>query len=268
MFAVSPNLERVVTTATSLGADERDKTVVQIYPTSGEPPEHTITLDGWIGNAEWSPDGAWILLTRFRNDTDPGPDVGYREIVLIDAIGGAVRRHTLDLGGRFGRFVQWGDDNTLLAATSPQAAPAEPDRLVVLRRDGSAVRTVSLPAGKPCANVGSVAQPAPVRDGAILLCTLAGRTGVVTALRWDGTGPSVQVTRVTLAADPQAAPVLWDGGGTTVWIVGHGDRPEVRPTGTFAGNLGPARPALPAGTVRVLVGSSEALSSAAAHLAF
>jgi hypothetical protein len=189
---------------------------------------------------------------------------GFTEIVLVDVLNGTMQTRKIRLGNRYGGWVQWADDDTLLVGTERRRF--ETDGVAVVRRDGTVLGWHPWPADPAC-EASPEAMP-PYHDGKLLTCTTEGSTQVYRAFdpRRGTTGP--ELGRVSPGM--RAIPVSWDGGDTVLLKLfdPKKESADVRIARLPAGLLGTLPRDLPYSAHDVLVGSSDGLSPAGWKLTF
>jgi hypothetical protein len=263
--SVSPDLRLYTDVATRDGITS----LLRITPTSGAGPDkyHKIAADATI--PVWSPDGNWLALPVFETVADGLKPHSFTEIVVVDVRAGTMQRRTIRIGGRYGYWVSWTGDDTLLVGTDGAAAEGEAG-VAVVRRDGRMLSWHPLPAGDPCEAPPRAAPP--THGGKVLSCTQDGSGQVFRVFdpRRGTTGP--ELGRIPLSRDWRAEPLFWQGDDALVLrlfdLVGDGDFADVRVARLSTGRIEAAPRSLPKAPVQAWVGSSDGLSAAGATLTF
>jgi len=253
--SVSPNL-RLYTDLASLNGSS---TVLRITSTSQGGPNTFLTIDGDAVGPVWSPDGNWLALPVFVVATDAiKAEYGFTEIVFVDVLNGKMHRQKIELGGRYGSWVQWADDGTLLVATEHQRYKS--DGVAVVRRDGKMLSWHPLPAGDYC----DAPAILPIHDSKLLTCTNDGSQQVYRVFdpRLGTLGP--ELGRISLPPDLRARAVWWDGDDRPVLevrdLTNDVGEQEVQVARLSTGKLEASPKGLPDATLQLLVGSSDGLS--------
>lgn len=262
--SVSPNLQLYIDLATR----DLSSTVLRIASTSGTGPNTFLTIAGDAIGPAWSPDGNWLAVPVLKVAAGSiDPDHGFTEIVYVDVLNGTMRRQKIGLGGRYGSWVRWADDSTLLVGT--EVSQGRSDGVAVVRRDGKMLSWHPLPAGESCGD--SPYSVPPTHDSQMLICTNDGPEQVYRAFdpRRGTTGP--ELGRITLDPGVRAVPVSWSGddGPVLQFFDLTSDRqPWVQVARLSTGKLEAPPRGLPDETQQQLVGSSDGLSTASQRLTF
>jgi hypothetical protein len=265
--SVSPNLQLYTDVATKTG----QTTVLRITSTSGAGPNTFLTMAGDGLVPQWSPNGNWLAVPVLEIAADSlDADHGFTEIVFVDVLNGTMQRKKINLGdGRYGGWVQWADDGTLLVGTERQRY--QRDGVAVVRRDGKELSWHALPAGGSCPPDDPSAVP-PAHDGKLLTCRQDGSSQVYRVFdpRRGTTGP--ELGRISLPLDLRATAVSWEGddGPVLQMIEPTNDSGayNVRVARLSTGELEALPRGLPAETLQLLVGSSDGMSAAGRKLSF
>jgi hypothetical protein len=264
--SVSPDLKLYTDVATRDGVTS----LLRITTTAGGGPSryYEIAADATI--PAWSPDGNWLALPVFGNPADGlKTEHGFTELVLVDVRAGTMRRGKIRIGDRYGGWVSWAGNDTLLVGTD---AGAEGEAgVAVVRRDGRMLGWHPLPAGDPCEAPPRAAPPS--HGGKVLFCTQDGSDQLFRVFdpRRGTTGP--ELGRIPLSPDRRAEPLFWQGDDALVLrlydLVGDGDFADVRVARLSTGQIEAAPPwGGPTEPVQALVGSADGLSAAGAKLTF
>jgi hypothetical protein len=265
--SVSPNLQLYTDVATKNG----QTTVLRITSTSGAGPDKFLTMAGEAISPQWSPNGNWLAVPVFEIAADAiTPDHGFTEIVFVDVLNGTMQRKKINLGdGRYGGWVQWADDGTLLVGTERERY--QRDGVAVVRRDGKELSWHALPAGGSCPPDNPSAVP-PAHDGKLLTCVQDGSSQVYSVFdpRRGTTGP--ELGRITLPLNMRATAVSWEGDDEPVLqmtdLASDTGAYHVRVARLSTDKLEALPRGLPAETLQLLVGSSDGMSTAGRKLSF
>jgi hypothetical protein len=264
--SVSPDLRLYADVATRDGVTS----MVRITPTSGAGPDTFHQIAGDAGIPVWSPDGNWLALPVFTIPAEGlKPEHGFTELVLVDVRAGTMQRRKIRIGNRYGDWVRWAGDDTLLVGTDGAGADEETG-VAVVHRDGRMLSWHPLPAGDPCEAPPRAAPPS--HGGKVLTCTQNGSDQVFRVFdpRRGTTGP--ELGRIPLSPDRRAEPLFWQGDDALVLrlfdLAGDGDFADVRVARLSTGQIEAAPRGLPEAPLQVAVGSSNGLSTAGAKLTF
>ncbi|GAA3923357.1 hypothetical protein [Actinoplanes auranticolor] len=264
--SVSPDLRLYTDVATQDGRTS----LVRITPTSGAGPDEYHEIAGDAAIPVWSPDGSRLALPVFGNPADGLKTAhGFTELILVDVGAGTMQRRKIEIGDRYGRWVSWAGDDTLLVGTDGAGAEEEAG-VAVVRRDGRMLSWRPLPAGDPCEAPPRTAPPS--HGGKVLSCTQDGSDQIYRVFdpRRGTTGP--ELGRLPLSPDRRAEPLFWQGDDALVLrlfdLAGDGDFADVRVARLSTGQIEAAPRGLPEAPVQASVGSSAGLSAAGAKLTF
>lgn len=263
--SVSPNLRLYTDLATLDGLS----TVLRITSTSGDGPNTFLTIAGRAIGPSWSPDGNWLAVPAFEEPKDSLKRLhGFTDIVIVDVINGTMRRQKIGLGDRYGGWVQWADDETLLVGTERERARA--DGVAVVRRNGKVVSRYPLPAAEPCSS--DLFAIPPAHDGKLLNCAYEGSQQVYRVVdpRRGTTGP--ELGRLPLPSSLNSAPVWWGGDDRLALkfpdLESEDGAHNLRVAQLSTGVLEASPPGLPKRMQQMLVGSSDGLSTETWRITF
>jgi hypothetical protein len=264
--SVSPDLRLYTDVATRDGITS----LLRITPTSGTGPDKYHKIDGDAVIPVWSPDGNWLAMPMLVDPVDGlKTEHGFTELVLVDVRAGTMQRRKIRIGDRYGDWVSWADEETLLVGTDGVGAEDEAG-VAVVRRDGKMLSWRPLPAGDPCE--APPRQAPPSHGGKVLSCTQDGSHQIYRVFdpRRGTAGP--ELGRIPLSPDRRAEPLFWQGDDALVLrlfdLVGDGDLADVRVARLSTGQIGAAPRGLPEAMIQASVGSSDGLSPAGAKLTF